>query len=81
MKYKAKPIIIDAIQYTWNNGTEILRFMFPDIEPDAEATIETIKTLEWEFHVSIWDYIIRWLKWEFYPCKPDIFDMKYKLIK
>jgi hypothetical protein len=79
MKYKTKPVEIDAIQYTGDNGTEILRFMFPDIEPDAEAFDETIKTLEGEMHCSVGDYIIRGLKGEYYPCKPDIFEMKYEL--
>ena len=79
MKYIAKPVEIEALQYTGTNGTEILRFMFPDIEDDAEAFDETIKTLEGEMHVSKGDYLIRGLKGEFYPCKPDIFAMKYDL--
>ena len=78
MKYKTKPVIIEAIKYTGDNGTEILRFMFPDIEPDAEAFSETINTLEGEMHCSKGDYIIKGLKGEFYPCKPDIFEMKYE---
>ncbi len=54
--------------------------MFPDIEEDATAFDETIKTLEGEMHISKGDYIIKGLKGEFYLCKPDIFEMKYELI-
>ena len=80
MRYKTKPVEIEAIQYTGDNGTEILHFMFPDIEEDATAFDETIKTLEGEMHASKGDYIIKGLKGEFYPCKPDIFEMKYESI-
>ena len=80
MKYKTKPVEIEAIQYTGDNGTEILRFMFPDIEDDAEAFDETIKTLEGEMHTSKGDYIIKGLKGEFYPVKEDIFHLKYEKV-
>jgi hypothetical protein len=78
MKYKTKPCEIEAIQYTGENGTEILHFMFPDLEEDATAFNETIKTLEGEMHCSKGDYIIKGLNGEFYPCKPDIFNKKYE---
>ncbi len=78
MKYKTKPCEIEAIEYTGKNGTEILHFMFPDIEDDATSFDETIKTLEGEMHCSVGDFIIRGLKGEFYPCKPDIFNLKYQ---
>ena len=78
MKYKTKPCEIEAIEYTGKNGTEILHFMFPDIEHDATSFDETIKTLEGEMHCSVGDFIIKGLKGEFYPCKPDIFNLKYQ---
>lgn len=80
MKYKTKPCEIEAIQYTGENGTEILHFMFPDLEDDATAFDETIKTLEGEMHTSVGDFIIKGLNGEFYPCKPDIFNKKYEQI-
>jgi len=80
MKYKTKPCEIEAIQYTGENGTEILHFMFPDLEDDATAFDETIKTLEGEMHTSVGDFIIKGLNGEFYPCKPDIFEKKYEQI-
>jgi hypothetical protein len=78
MKYITKQVEIEAIKYTGKNGTAILKFMFPNIEKDATAFDETIKTLEGEMHCSKGDYIIKGLKGEFYPCKPDIFEMKYE---
>ncbi len=80
MKYKTKPCEIEAIQYTGENGTEILHFMFPDLEDDATAFDETIKTLEGDMHTSVGDFIIKGLNGEFYPCKPDIFNKKYEQI-
>jgi hypothetical protein len=80
MKFKKKPIIIDAIQYTGDNATEILHWMFPDLENDAEANELTIKTLEGEMKVSKNDWVIKGVNGEFYPCKPDIFDKSYDKI-
>lgn len=37
-----------------------------------------IKTLEGELKVSDGDYIIKGIKGEFYPCKPDIFEETYE---
>ena len=78
MKYRKKPIVIEAFQWTGNNTTQLLHWMLPDIEPDAEASELTIKTLEGDLHASIGDWIIRGVKGEFYPCKPDIFQETYE---
>ena len=40
-----------------------------------------IKTLEGEHLASIGDYIIKGVKGEFYPCKPDIFEQTYEELK
>lgn len=80
MKFRKKPVEVEAVQYNGRNATKILRFMFPDIEPDATATLETIKTLEGEMKVSLNDWIIKGVKGEFYPCKPDIFEQTYEKV-
>lgn len=41
----------------------------------------TIKTLEGNMKANVGDYIIKGLKGEFYPCKPDVFNEKYEEIK
>lgn len=81
MKYTKIPIEIEAIQWDGSkkSATKILHWMFPNIEKDAEANDLTIKTLEGEMHATPNDFIIRGVKGEFYPCKPEIFEMTYKL--
>ncbi len=37
-----------------------------------------IKTLEGDMVASTGDYIIRGLRGEYYPCKPDVFHAKYE---
>lgn len=39
-----------------------------------------ISTLEGKHHVSFGDYIIKGVKGELYPCKPDIFEKTYELV-
>ena len=79
MKFRKKPVVIEAVRYNGKNGDEILKFMFPDI-PDAKSFNETIKTLEGTMKVTDGDYIIRGIKGEFYPCKPDIFEATYEKV-
>ena len=84
MKYKTKPCEIEAIivQSGYRNLTEIIAFVGGDnlcpIERRPNYVLK-IKTLEGNMSVSYGDYIIKGLKGEFYPCKPDIFEMKYEL--
>lgn len=89
MKYKKKPVIIDAIQWTGGNMVEIADFAkgfakFDEIrQGDAENKIPaqydlSIQTLEGTMQASRGDYIIKGLNGEFYPCKPDIFEKTYE---
>ena len=41
---------------------------------------ETIETLEGVLQASIGDYIIRGVKGELYPIKPDIFEQTYERV-
>lgn len=94
MKYKKKPVIIDAVQWTGKNHREMFDFLTQDTF-SAEAMKVTgdhfyidhskveggliIKTLEGEHLASIGDYIIRGVKGEYYPCKEDIFHQTYEI--
>ena len=40
-----------------------------------------IFTLEGTHYADFGDYIIKGIKGEFYPCKPDIFEKTYDIIK
>lgn len=78
--YKTKPCDIVAEQWTGENIQEIVDFAGNDASFDySEGTpILTISTLEGDMKASINDYIIKGLKGEFYPCKPDVFEKKYE---
>lgn len=79
MKYRKKPIEIEAIQYTGKNMREIVTFTnCTEIEDDFLTSELIIKTLEGNMHASVGDWIIKGVKGEFYPCKPDIFEMTYE---
>ena len=78
MKYKKKPIEIEAIQYTGNNVNEIV--LFTGKQNIDYGNHLRIKTLEGTMTANIGDYIIKGVKGEFYPCKPDIFEQTYEPI-
>ena len=84
-KYRKKPVVIEAIQYTVRNVYDILEFVGDKLvmETDSDATgcvsvKIAIKTLEGEMFVSPGDYVIKGISNEFYPCKPDIFEKTYE---
>lgn len=80
MKYKTKPCTIEAIQWTGENWTEIMNFVDTG-ECKLVGGILTIITLEGPMEASYNDYIIRGLRGEYYPCKPDVFHKKYEVIE
>ena len=75
-QYRKKPVIIEAIQWTGKNLSEILNFVGPTAT-HSDVTGLTIQTLEGDHHASNGDYIIKGVQGEFYPCKPDIFLATY----
>jgi hypothetical protein len=79
MKYRKKPVVIEAIQWTgshesaqeindWNNK------QFWTIKDDRRMMIPT---LEGTMAANPGDYIIKGVNGEFYPCKPDVFRKTY----
>lgn len=75
MKYRKKPVVIDAAQYVGDNQEEIEAFVGKPLERRGDALV--IPTLEGEHVASVGDWIIRGVKGEHYPCKPDIFYATY----
>jgi hypothetical protein len=73
--FKKKPVIIEAEQYTGENEHEIILWGGPDCVPAKGHMI--IQTLEGNHIASPGDWIIRGVKGELYPCKPDIFELTY----
>lgn len=78
-KYRKKPIIIEAIQWTGKNLSEIDNFMGRTVENKGITLV--IHTLEGDMEASIGDYIIKGVNGEFYPCKPDIFNKTYEKVE
>lgn len=81
MKYRKKPIIIEAVQWTGENIKEIEHFTRGKARYNLWVDTFEIKTLEGTMVASIGDYIINDVKGEYYPCKPDIFEQTYELVK
>ena len=83
-KFVKKPIVIEAIQYNGANITEIESFVgakLPSVWLSVEDTQLKIPTLEGDMKVSKGDYVIKGIKGEFYPCKPDIFKSTYNVVE
>ena len=80
MKYRKKPVVIEAIIWTGDNYQQVLDFTYASSykAPDGKLTITT---LEGDHRAEIGDYIIKGVKGEFYPCKPDIFAMTYESVE
>ena len=83
IKYRKKPVIIDAIQWNGTNDLDIINFATPAARffyDFSSQTILIISTLEGEMVASVGDYIIRGVDGEFYPCKPEIFERTYEKV-
>jgi hypothetical protein len=85
MKYRKKPVVIEAIQFTWATINEALEFAGKNIVSEQREGIGAvgyfIKTLEGNSYIlSNKDWIIKGVNGEFYPCKPDIFEKTYEKI-
>lgn len=74
-KFRKKPVVIEAIQFN-GNFDEIEQFVGGDAEFRNGSLV--VATLEGPLHASPGDWIIRGVKGEFYPCKPDIFEATYE---
>lgn len=83
MKFRKKPVEIEAEQYTGMNTPQGVEFVtgielgtaWPG-DPDEQVAI--IRTLEGNMIVNPGDWVITGIKGERYPCKPDIFQVTYE---
>lgn len=81
-KYRKKPVVIEARQYTGMNGTALLSWVGGhELEEDFLGDYIEIKTLEGTMRADKGDWIIQGAKGEFYPCKPDIFAATYEAVE
>lgn len=93
MKYRKKPVVIEAIQWTGINANEIFSFVGKELKYYVDEDMSTayiagqgppvcvieIPTLEGVMKALSGDFIIKGISGEFYPCKPDIFAQTYEL--
>ena len=95
MKYRKKPVVVEAVQWNGFNLEEIKEFVGDSLiyeifdaawGDDKDIPIITptiymgIKTLGGTHICSKGDYIIKGVQGEFYPCKPDIFEQTYEQV-
>jgi hypothetical protein len=84
MKFRKKPVVIEARQFAssdvavmesvanWCNG-KLCGYKLP-----LDQRVILIDTLEGEMTANPGDWIIKGIKGEFYPCKPDVFAATYE---
>ena len=80
MKYRKKPVVIEAIQWTGMNPEDISYFTKGKVTGVVFSKLE-INTLEGVMTADLEDWIIKGIKGEFYPCKPDIFEQTYEKVE
>ena len=93
MRYRKKPVVIDAVQFTESVRDAFLFDRYPlpksvhyqssEIDKDQRKAYKAcfyIDTLEGRMEVSTGNWIITGVKGESYPCKPDIFELTYESV-
>lgn len=80
MKYRKKPIIIEAVKYQKDHIGKLLDFC-DKLTYDPYENEYYVQTLEDSVLLRNGDYVIKGVKGEFYPCREDIFLQCYEKIK
>jgi len=83
MRFRKKPVVVEAWQWDgysaapnrphWLQG--------PNVTADHNEETLLISTLEGRMTASRGDWIIRGVKGELYPCKPDVFEATYEPVE
>lgn len=95
-KFRKKPVVIEAVQFRVDNQEEVARFVgrgsfhidYAPVDLGEAVTYDQkspvyliISTLEGDMKAQIGDWIIKGVKGEIYPCKPDIFKATYEKVE
>ena len=78
MKYRKKPVEVEAFRFGYDDEPEW--FLNSGMVKDIQNEYCTICTLEGDMRGNRGDYIIKGLRGELYPCKPDIFEKSYEKV-
>ena len=91
MKFRKKPVVIEAVQFlpdpegvqkgAWPADWPVSEWLTLEMGPDALVPKLVIPTLEGDITASPGDWIIRGIKGEFYPCRNDIFEATYEPVE
>ncbi len=77
MKFRKKPIVIDAVQLTQESfASGAVREFCPNAIPQSGYRVK-IPTKEGQMLADTGDWIIKGVAGEFYPCKDSIFIKTY----
>lgn len=83
--YRKRPIVISAVQVPpkgdpvgWKRVHNFLESGGADWRFARLGAAVEIETLEGTMRAEAGDWIIRGVKGEFYPCKPDVFEQTYE---
>ena len=89
-KFRKRPVVIDAVRFegavpdkppSWLRDAldaGRVKFLEDGGSPTAPAPALCIHTLEGFMYADPGDWIVRGVKGEMYPCKPDIFAATYE---
>jgi hypothetical protein len=82
-KFRKKPIVIEAVRWDGNLTTVealLIGSTTEAVEQDLGDPGLYIPTLEGRMKADVGDYVIKGVKGEIYPCKPDIFESTYDVV-
>ena len=88
-KYRKKPVVVDAWKFTrkaLENKPEWLVYDEKKVVGKSDSftgdvVMLLLNTLEGHLWATEGDYIIKGVKGEVYPCKPDIFEQTYEEVE
>ena len=85
MKFRKKPVVIEAIQWDGNNKIEIIKFTEKKVIFTFKENYLIIPTLEGQMKANKGDWIIKGYSskqgYHFWPVKPDYFVEHYEKVE
>lgn len=88
MRFRKKPVVIEAYQVPPDDGTTrkgpptwLVKAIFDGSVIALEGGGLDIKTLEGVMRADVRDWVIQGVKGELYPCKPDVFAATYEAVE
>lgn len=80
-QYRKKPVVVEALQWTGDNLESLRAFVPEEWRHNKITEPMGIVTPEGVMEIKVGDWIIKGVKGEFYPCRPDIFELTYEQVE